>query len=252
MLLPHAMCRILLPALACCLFASPTPSARGENEPLEALLSARETARAAPTDQAREEGLAKLAALCDAWPTWALAQLELAELLMQGPLEGAQRERAGRAIEAAVQAEPENPRASRLEGRWRELTGQSERAIAAWQRLRTLRPRELEAAEQLGVLQAQAGRDAEALASLLAAVELGSRAPAVRANLAELLEQGGRREEAEAQLKALVRENPASAIFKRRLAAFYERAGEEAKAKAILDSIAPAKRKMRPLPPSKR
>lgn len=184
------------------------------------------------------------------FPTWGLAWLELAEVLVKG---GGDPRLLEKALAAARALEHQNPRAFRLTGELHERRGERAFAIAAYERAHLLRPEILETRERLGLLLCQEGRYAEALAHLSAVVERSPENRGARANLAEAGERTGDLTMAEAQLRALSDAAPASLLFRRRLADFYARNGDEKRAEEELRKAEQKRtpKKMRPLPASK-
>ncbi|MFN7131130.1 MAG: tetratricopeptide repeat protein [Myxococcales bacterium] len=183
------------------------------------------------------------------FPTWGLAQIELAEVLLaQGP------DTAGlpSALAAARSLEPHNPRAWRLTGLFHEQKNELGQAIDAYRRAVEIRPDLLECRERLGVLLAHEGRHKEAIPELAAVTSARPSEWGLRATLAEAYEREGQLEPAEAELRA-VADGSGSPLFRRRLAQFYERTGQPKKAEAEYrraDAGRPEK-KMRALPASK-
>lgn len=187
----------------------------------------------------------------ETFPTWGLAQLELAAVLLaKGP------STAGlvHALATARTLEPHNPRVWHLTGQWHEQKNEPDAAIAAYRRAVDLRPDLLEARERLGVLLVHAGRYEEAIPELSAVTAKRPEEWGLRATLAEALERGGRLADAERELKAVAEGGPSPAIFFRRLGQFYERTGQHKQAAEAFrraDGGRPAPKRMRSLPASK-
>lgn len=187
----------------------------------------------------------------ESFPAWGLAHVELAEVLMRA---GLAPERQGAALDQARRLEPQNPRAWVLSARWFEAQARPEAAIEACSRALELREDLPDTRLQLGLLLSAAGRDPEAIPLLKRSVEERPEERGARAHLAEACERTGDLACAEAELRALWRQSPANAVFARRLARFFERTGQPDQAAAVLREAgeAPAGRKMRPLPGSRR
>jgi len=185
------------------------------------------------------------------FPSWGLAHVELADVLMRAGLEPA---RQGAALEQARRLEPQNPRVWVLSARWYEAQGQTDAAVDACGRALGLREDLPDTRLQLGLLLAGAGRFAEAIAPLKRTVQQRPEERSARANLAEACERTGDLACAEAELRALWKLNAGNAVYAKRLARFLERIGKPEQAAAVLKEAgeAPVGRKLRPLPDSKR
>ncbi len=194
---------------------------------------------------------AKLERITEAFPSWGLAWVELAEVRLRA---GAPLRSIEPCLASARSLEPDNPRTWLLSGHLSEQRDARDDAIAAFARALELRPSLLEAREPLGRLLLSADRPGDALPHLQAVVAAHPDDRAARANLAEAYERLGDLKRAEVELKALASQAP-GAIYRRRLAAFYERTGNPQKAAAELrrsDGGRRPSRALRPLLPSVR
>jgi len=183
------------------------------------------------------------------FPTWGLAQIELAEVLIAL---GGDDPGLDRTLTAARTLEPLNPRAWTLSGRWADRRGDLGGGLDCWSRVVQLRPDVIEARERLGALLVAAGRAGEAGPHLARVVEARPEDRTTRAILAEVLEGVGDLAGAEVQLRALVAAAPKNPSYRRRLTDFLERTGQAQKAAAEArraDELRPG-RKLRALPPS--
>ncbi len=187
----------------------------------------------------------------ETFPTWGLAQLELAEVLLAG---GPSTPGLVTALAAARSLEPHNPRVWHLTGRWHEQKNESEAALEAYRRAVDLRPDFLDARERLGVLLVHAGKFKEAIPELSAVATARPTEWGLRATLAEAYERDGQLTAAEAELVAIADGAPSPTVFLRRLGQFYERTDQPKKAQDAFrraDGEKSSKRKMRSLPASK-
>ena len=162
-----------------------------------------------------------------AYPTWGLAQLELAEVLLKAGGGDAALEKT---LAAARSLDPLNPRAWMLSGRLHQGRGEAAKAVDEYSRAAQLRPDLVEPHERLGALFSDAGRFAEAAAQLKLVVAARADDRTARANLAEVCERAGDLPAAEHYLKALVEVAPKNVAYRRRLIEFYERTGQADKA----------------------
>ncbi|MBI5544890.1 MAG: tetratricopeptide repeat protein [Deltaproteobacteria bacterium] len=192
----------------------------------------------------------QLKKLTNAFPTWGLAQVELAEVLLRT---GGDDPTLEKVLVDARALEPLNPRVWLFSGRFFELKGEPSRAIEAYERATQLRPDLVDAHERLGALQASAGHLGPAVAHLRVVVEARPEDRTARANLAEAHERQGELEEAERHWRSLADSAPQNVAYRRRLVDFYDRLGESEKAAAEvkkLDAKRPSRR-LRPLQPSR-
>lgn len=194
--------------------------------------------------------LAGVEALLRSSPTWALARLEAARLLLKS---GGSLQHAEAHLDAAGALAPENPRVHYLRGLLSEEQGEPWRAMQAYEAAVLYRPSYEDARFRLGGL-------ALALGDLLKA-ELHFRILArarpdwtqVRLQLAQVLERQERVADAEAELKALHALQGGNALVTRRLAELYERTGRPQLAAKLRKGLEPPpKRKWRELKPSRR
>lgn len=185
----------------------------------------------------------------DAFPTWGLAQIELAEALTRT---GADEAALDKALGAARSLEPLNPRVWVLTGRRHEQRGEAARALEAWGRAVDLRPDLVDARDRLGVLLCEAGRPGDGATHLKVVVEARPDDRTARANLADALERAGDLGGAERHLRALADGAPKNLAYRRRLVDFLERSGKAeaaaAETRKMDDGRSP--RKLRPLPAS--
>lgn len=204
-----------------------------------------------------EHALAREAflAAAEALPTWLLPRLELGEIAL------ARRENVVAARDELLAFARRGHDGARLYRLIGELSVEADddataadylsRALAMRPDQPVLRVKRAGALERLG----RPGEAADEYARALAATPDDL---ALRAVLASALEAAGRYDEARAELEELVRRQPGRANPLRRLARFHERRGDEAAAKAAhlradkAEGTPPPKRKLRPLPPSKR
>lgn len=190
-----------------------------------------------------------LKAVTATFPTWGLAQIELAKVLLEA---GGDDPALDKALSAARALEPLNPRAWALSGKGFARQGEPAKAIEAFQRAVELRPDLSEGHAGLGLALLEAGRPAEAAPHLKLAADARPEERGLRASLAEACERSGDLPGAEAALRSLVDAAPKSAIFRRRLVDFLDRTGQAAKAAAEvkrLDALGgKPPRKLRPLP----
>jgi predicted Zn-dependent protease len=192
----------------------------------------------------------ELEAAIEASPSWDLARIELAEMLVA---EGSDLVRAQAAMQG-VRA-TENPRAELVRAQLAELTGDDAGAAEAYARALALRP-DSDLRLRRGSALLRLGRDADAEAELLRFRAERPAETGVLVALAELRERGGRLAEAEADLRAAAEASPDRAAGWERLARFYARTGQptrerEAEARARGLEKQP-ERKLRPLLPSSR
>ena len=189
-------------------------------------------------------------------PRWALAKLELAEVLLD---EGGAPDRAMRLLAEVQALESQNPRLYHLRALALMEKGNPALAEASERSALLLRPEFPEARRTLGEALWSGGKREEALQVWR---ELSSHHPndtAVRALLIDRLLDDGRGPEAEAELRILVAGQPRNPIWHRRLARTLEAEGrgleaasERGKAEALAGTVAVPKRKLRRLPDSKR
>ncbi len=187
--------------------------------------------------------------LTAAFPTWGLAHIELAEVLVAA---GAQDPGLARVLAAARSLEPLNPRAWALSGRFSDRQGDAASGLQYWGRVAELRPEQTEARERLGALLVVAGRHAEAVPHLKVVIAASPDDRTSRALLAEALEAVGDVAEAEVELRALVASSPRNVSYRRRLVDFLDRTLQPEKAAAEArkaDALRPG-RKLRELPRS--
>jgi predicted Zn-dependent protease len=188
-------------------------------------------------------------------PRWALAKLELAEVLLA---EGGAPDRVMGLLAEAQALESQNPRLYHLRALALLEKGDPALAEVSERAALSLRPEFPEARQTLGEALWRGGKREEAFQIWR---DLSSRHPkdtAVRALLIDRLLDDGRGPEAEAELRILVAAEPKNAIWHRRLARTLgaegrgiEAASERGKAEALAGETAP-KRKLRRLPDSKR
>ena len=190
-----------------------------------------------------------LRSVAAAFPTWGLAQIELAKVLLDS---GGDDPTLDKTLAAARSLEPLNPRAWVLSGRGFAKRGDAARAVEAYQRAVDLRPDLPDGRAGLGTALFEAGRYAEAVPHLKLAAGARAEDRTLCANLAEACEKSGDLAGAEAALRALIDAAPKNAIFRRRLVDFLERTGQADRARVEskkLDALNPG-RKLRPLPAS--
>jgi tetratricopeptide (TPR) repeat protein len=181
---------------------------------------------------------------------WELPRLEAARLRLKldAGLDVAERH-----LEEARLIAPASARAWYLTGLVRLERGDVPGALAALEQAVRLREEYDEAREKLGGLAAQGGDWLKAEYHFRA---LSKRRPEwipPRLELARALQMQGRTEDAEQELTRLLDEQPSSLLVRRRLADFYQRTGRPRQAEQVLKAgPAPARRRMRPLKPSRR
>lgn len=175
-------------------------------------------------------------------PALALADVELADVLVQQGDHGPELQRA--LAEAQAQASS-NPRTWELSAAVAEEQGDRAATVLALRRLTALRPDDAAALHRLASALAGGGAWAEAVAVYRAALAIDPGATPSRLALAELLEQNAKLAEAEIELTTLTRQAPHNALFARKLEALLVREGK----RAPPVKSAPA---MRPLRPSRR
>ncbi len=216
--------------------------APGQGALTEAL--AREEAGDAPAALAGAEAVVR------ANPTWALARLEVARLLLKT---GGSLEHAEAHLDAAGALSPDNPRVHYLRGLLWEERGEPSRAMEAHEVAVLYRPSYEDARFRLVGLASARG---DWLKTELHARFLSRLRPEwvqVRLLLAHALEQQERLVEAERELTGLHELLPANALVARRLAEFYERTDRPKLAEKLRKGLGePAQRRMRELKPSKR
>jgi predicted Zn-dependent protease len=186
-------------------------------------------------------------------PTWVLARLELAEALLRL---GAEPKEIGEHLEAARLIDPENPRLYYLQGLNHEAAGHEVQAAAAFETALELRP-SLDAARlRLGRLLLREDKAEEAVLHLRRYAEGHPGEVAGWSLLAQAAEATGDLGLAERALREVTRRFPENAYHWQRLADFYRRHGWKAKARRALaqaERRSPRRRrKLRPLPPSRR
>lgn len=182
-------------------------------------------------------------------PTYGLAHLEAGRLaLKRDDLDRARRE-----LSIATALVPENPRAQFFFGVMEQERGHGPQALAALERAVALRSDYVEARLRLGALYLAQGDPLHAEAHLQVAVAKDPSQLVARVQLAKALELEGRTQDAERALVALHAERASVPLVTRALADFYERTGRPERARAVRGNPpTPAKRKLRPLRPSRR
>jgi len=186
-------------------------------------------------------------------PTWVLARLELADVLLHL---GASAREVGQHLEAARLVDPESPRLHLLLGLNHEAAGHPAQAAAAFETALELRPSLTDVRLRLGRLLLGEKKAKEAANHLALYVAVHPEALAGRALLAQALEASGDLLGAEQALRGAAERFPDNAYNWQRLAAFHERHGQTRKAKRALaeaDKHSPRRRRdLRPLPKSRR
>ncbi len=194
--------------------------------------------------------LAGVEALLRVSPTWALARLEAARLLLKT---GGSLEHAEAHLDAAGALAPDNPRVHYLRGLLSEERGEPWRAMVAYEVALLTRPSYDEARFRLAGLAAAQGDWLKAELHARALARSNPEWIQARFQLAQALERQERGVEAEAELKALHAAQPTNALVTRRLAEFYERTGRPQLAAKLRQGLEqPPKRKWRELKPSRR
>jgi len=189
-------------------------------------------------------------------PTWSRAKLALARCLR---LQGRPASERAPLLDEALAVEPGNHELHYELGLVAEEQDDPAAAIRRYQAALELRPELKHACERLSALLVQRERWAEALPLLERAVATDATDPVARSLLAVVLEGLKRPAEAEQILIQLMREqkSPQPHLL-RRLAAFYGRQGDAAGQQRMLrrlrrlQATPQARRRMRPLRPSRR
>ncbi len=187
-------------------------------------------------------------------PDWHMPYIELANL---HPLYDRDSGAALAAIRRAVDLFPESPRNRFLLGVALTHEGRTEEAEKAFLKAIELRPDYVEPHHRLANFYRSGGREVDAIREYEWILKQQSANASLLAILAALYEKTGRMNDAEAALKRLLSMSRDAAYAFYKLGLFYQRTNRPADAeKAFLraESLKPAgqKRKMRPLPPSKR
>lgn len=205
---------------------------------------------------AREEAGDNAAALAGAEaavranPSWALARLELARLLLKT---GGSLEHAAAHLDAAAGLAPDNPRVHYLRGLVWEERGEPSLAQASYQTAVELRPSYEDPRLRLAGLSASRGDWARAELHYRFLSRTRPESVQVRTQLALALERQGRLEEAEEELVALYALQPGNALVARRLADLYERTERPRLAEKVRKEMGqPPRRKLRELKRSRR
>ncbi|MGC4113340.1 MAG: tetratricopeptide repeat protein [Myxococcales bacterium] len=187
------------------------------------------------------------------FPTWGIAQVELAKVLLDA---GGEDPLLEKSVLAARALEPLNPRAWLLAGRFFELRKDPAMALEAFQRALDLRPDLADAHLGLGLALHQVGRSSEAVDHLKLAAAARRDDRQVRLTLAEAMEKSADLKGAESVLRELIADAPKNPIYRRQLIDFLDRTGqvEKAAAESKKADAATGKnaRKLRPLPASGR